>query len=447
MDRESISGKLEQLIASLIKKGATAAEILHVTSHSREAVSSGLKIESLQYHQSHTIGLRVVQGLKQVTLSSSDLSEEALTQLATRAMERLAYASQDPHCVIARSQDLVKDIPDLERYDPTDVPIDQLAQAALALEEAAMSVKEVQGARLSMASTTKTQRTLLTSTGLSHTYETSEHALFIQPTAKRDGLMERDYDSSVTVFREDLETPEIVGKRAGERTAQRLGGKPVKSGAYPIIFDPRVSRELLSLFSQAINGVSIARQMSFLSEELGRKIFSDAITIIDDPHRKRGLRSKPFDGEGLPNKRQAIVEKGVLSTWFLDLATAKKLGLRTTAHASRSVTSLPSPAPTNLYIEKGKVTPQALMDDIKEGLYITETFGTGVNFITGDYSLGAFGYRIQNGVIAYPVHEFTLASNLKEMFLYMTPADDVEFRFGIDAPTLRVDSMTVAGRA
>ncbi|HEY1837469.1 MAG TPA: metallopeptidase TldD-related protein, partial [Rhizomicrobium sp.] len=243
----------------------------------------------------------------------------------------------------------------------------------------------------------------------------------------------------------DLESPESVGKRAGERTVARLNPRKAKSQAVPVIYDPRVSGGLLGHFAGAINGASIARGVSFLKDRMGQQVFAANIAILDDPHRLRGLRSKPFDGEGVSNAAMALVENGVLKTWILDCASAKQLGLASNGRAARGTGGPPSPSTTNLYMQPGAVTPAALIADIREGFYVTELMGMGVNGVTGDYSRGATGFWIENGKIAYPVSEVTIAGNLKDMFAHLTPANDLVFRHGTNAPTCRIEGMTVAG--
>jgi PmbA protein len=257
--------------------------------------------------------------------------------------------------------------------------------------------------------------------------------------------MERDYDYSTSVWAEDLEDATAVGKRAGERTVKRLNARKVATCQVPVVYDPRVAGGILRHFVGAISGPSIARGTSFLKEKLGQRIFPAGLRVIDDPHRLRGLRSKPFDGEGVKNERRALIEDGVLQTWLLDLRSARQLGLTTTGHASRGTSGPPGPSPTNLYLEPGAVTPKELIGDIPQGFYVTELMGMGVNGVTGDYSRGAAGFWIENGELAYPVSELTIASNLNQMFLHLTPANDLVFKTGTDAPTLRIDGMTVAG--
>jgi PmbA protein len=257
--------------------------------------------------------------------------------------------------------------------------------------------------------------------------------------------MERDYDYSSTVHAADLEDPATIGRRAGERTVRRLAPRKVATARVPIVFDPRASGGMLGHLAGAITGPAIARGTSFLKDKLGKQIFGATINVIDDPLRPRGLRSRAFDGEGLPPVRRAIIENGVLTTWLLDLRSARQLGLTSTGHASRGTSSPPSPGPTNLYFQPGTLSPTALMADIKGGLYVTEMMGMGVNGVTGDYSRGAAGFWIDNGALTYPVSEITIAGNLKDMFLNLSLADDLVFRTGVDAPTVRIDGMTIAG--
>jgi PmbA protein len=257
--------------------------------------------------------------------------------------------------------------------------------------------------------------------------------------------MERDYEFSSAVFSEDLDDPIAVGKSAGERAVKRLNPRKVGTQKVPVIFDTRVSNGLLRHLAGAINGSAIARGTSFLKDSMGKRILPAALSVIDDPHRRRGMASKPFDAEGIANEPMALVENGVLKSWVLDLRSARQLGLKTDGRASRGTSGPPSPSTTNLYLPAGTVTRAAMLADIKSGFYINELMGFGVNSVTGDYSRGASGFWIEKGHIAYPVSEITVAGNLKEMFRNIAPADDLEFRTGADAPSLRIDGMTVAG--
>jgi PmbA protein len=258
--------------------------------------------------------------------------------------------------------------------------------------------------------------------------------------------MEGDYDYTAAVFADDMESPEIIGASAGGKAIKRLNPKKAETAAVPIVYDTRVSKSLLGHLSAAINGASIARRSSFLKDKMGERVFPQGINIVDDPLRKRGLKSRPFDGEGAITRSLNLIEGGHLNTWIMDLRSARQLGLKTTGHASRGTSSPPSPSTSNLYLEPGEMSPEQLIKDIKQGLYVNELIGFGVNGVTGDYSRGASGFWIENGEISYPVSEVTIAGNLIEMFANLSVADDLQFRYGTDAPTVRVEGMTVAGR-
>jgi PmbA protein len=262
-----------------------------------------------------------------------------------------------------------------------------------------------------------------------------------------EGLgMERDYDFSSALHAADLDKAEAVGRKAGERTVKRVNPRKVATRKVPVVFDPRVAGGLVGHLAGAINGSAIARKTSFLKDKLGEQLFASGIRIVDDPVRPRGLRSRPFDAEGVAGRRLAIIDDGRLTTWLLDSATGRELGRPTTGHAHRGVSSAPSPGATNLHLEPGTAAPDRLLSDIGEGFYVTDLIGAGVNLITGDYSRGASGFWIENGELAYPVSEVTIAGHLNDMFRTLTPANDLEFRYGTNAPTVRLEGMTVAGR-
>ena len=257
--------------------------------------------------------------------------------------------------------------------------------------------------------------------------------------------MERDYDYSSALHASDLDAPEKIGRTAAERTIERLNPRKVPTKKVPVVFDRRVAGSLIGHLSGAINGASIARRSSFLKDKLGERLFASGIRVIDDPLRVRGLRSQPFDAEGVAGQTRAMIDDGILTSWFLDSATARELNMTTTGHAHRGVSSTPSPGPTNLHLEAGGTSREALIADIAEGFLITDLIGSGVNGVTGDYSRGASGFWIENGEITYPVSEVTIAGHLLEMFRTLTPADDLEFRAGTNAPSVRVEGLTVAG--
>ena len=427
---------LDRLIRAARAAGADAADALIVGSVSA-AVSYRLgKLEDVERSESSDLGLRVFVGERVAFVSSTDLSTRALDELPERAV---AMAKLAPADRLARS------FPALDIEDSLEPPPDLLIERARAVEGAAMAVPGITNSEGGGASFGRSAIALATSEGFFGSYAGTSHSVGVAVLAGDGTAMERDYESASARHTDDLESAEEVGRRAGHRTISRLNPRKVKTQDVPVFYDPRVSAGLIGHFAGAISGASIARGVSFLKDRMGQQIFAPGINIIDDPHRLRGLRSKPFDGEGVRNKRTAFVERGVLQSWILDCASAKQLGLATTGHAARGTGGPPSPSTTNLYMEPGVIAPDMIIDGIKQGFYVTELMGMGVNSVTGDYSRGASGFWIENSEIAYPVAEVTVAGNLKDMFLHMTPANDLVFRYGTNAPTILIEGMTVAG--
>ncbi len=287
---------------------------------------------------------------------------------------------------------------------------------------------------------------LVTSHGFRGAYLSSGQSVSAVAIAGEGTAMERDYDYSSALHGADLEPAERIGRSAGKRAVERLNPRKVETKRVPVVFDRRVAGSMVGHLAGAINGSAVARKTSFLRDKLGARLFKLGIRVIDDPLRKRGLRSRPFDAEGVATTPRAVIEDGVLTSWFLDCATARELGLATTGHAQRGVSSTPSPGPTNLHLAPGIDSRDALIADIADGFYVTDLIGTGVNQVTGDYSRGASGFWIENGVRTYPVSELTIAGHLLDIFGTLTPANDLEFRYGTNAPTVRVEGLTVAGR-
>ncbi|MEK9708342.1 MAG: metallopeptidase TldD-related protein, partial [Alphaproteobacteria bacterium] len=287
--------------------------------------------------------------------------------------------------------------------------------------------------------------TLAATNGFAGQYARTDCGVGVSVIAGEGAGMEAEYDFAHAVYRADMEDAATVGTRAGERAVSRLGARRMPTAQVPVVYDPRVAGGLIGHMAGAITGPSIARGTSFLKNSLNTQIFADGITVVDDPHRPRGQRSKPFDAEGIANKRRNLIDNGVLTTWLLDLASARQLDLETTGHAGRGTSGPPSPGPTNLYLEPGKVSPEELIADIEVGFYITALMGMGVNGVTGDYSRGASGFWIEKGEITFPVSEMTVAGNLPDMFRALVPANNLEFRYGTNSPTVRIDGMTVAG--
>ncbi len=436
---------LSRLIQSAKSAGADAADALLV-----ESVSTSLsyrlgELEDIERAESADLGLRVFVGQRVAFISSTDFSPDALDTLPGRAVAMAKLAPEDKFACLAPPDRLAKSILALDLEDATEPSADTLIERARSAEGAARAVPGVTNSEGGSANFGRSAVSLATSAGFFGRYAGTSHGIGVAVLAGEGTEMQTDHDSSSARHAGDLDAAEKVGKSAGERAVARLNPRKVPSQAVPIVYAPRVSNGLLGHFASATSGSSIARGVSFLKDRMNQKVFSPGITIIDDPHRIRGLRSKPFDGEGVANARRALVADGVLQTWLLDCASARQLGLQTTGHAARGTGGPPSPSSTNLYMEAGSLSPEALIGDIKNGFYITELMGMGVNGVTGDYSRGASGFWIENGKIAFPVAEVTIAGNLKDMFVHLTPANDLEFRYGTNAPTLRVEGMTVAG--
>ncbi|MBL8698891.1 MAG: TldD/PmbA family protein [Alphaproteobacteria bacterium] len=437
---------LNDVIAKARRTGADAADAIFVEGASISHARRLGKLEKLQRAEGQDLGLRVLVGRQQAIVSSSDRSPKAVDELVTRVVAMAKAAPADPFAGLADPGDVAHVLPDLDIFDPVEPAAEVLVERARAAEEAALAVKGINNSEGAEASWSSSRIALAASNGFAASYARSGHSVSASVIAGEGTAMERDYDYSSVLHGADLDDPAAIGRRAAERALKRLNPRKIETCRLPVVLDPRVSAGIVRHLASAINGSSIARGTSFLKDRMGQAIFPAGINIVDDPFRKRGLGSKPVDGEGIAPMRRNVVDKGILTTWFLDLRSARQLKLKSTGHAARGTASPPSPSPTNLYMEPGKITRAAMLSAIPRGLYITEFIGMGVNGITGDYSRGASGFLIENGELAYPVSEITVAGNLKDMFMNLAPADDLVFKYGTDAPTLRIDGLTIAGR-
>lgn len=434
------------LIERALKAGADAADSVLVSAVSLSVSRRLGEPEGLERSEGTDIGLRVFHGKRQAVVSSSDVSDGALDELAERAVAMARVVPEDPFCGLAEPALLCTDPPDLDASDSTEPSTETLTERAGRAEDAAMAVAGVTNSDGAGASWYQGRIALAASNGFAQSYVSSRSSISVSVLAGEGTGMEGDYDYSSAVYAQDLESPERIGRNAGEQAVRRLGPRKAQTGSVPVIFDPRVSRTIIGSLASAINGASVARGTTFLKDGMGKRLFGETITIVDDPHRMRGLQSRPFDGEGVTTRPMNIIENGVLTTWILDLRSARKLGLQTTGHASRGTSAPPSPSTSNLYLKPGSLTPGGLMADIKSGFYITDMMGFGTNIVTGDYSRGASGFWIENGQLAHPVSEVTVAGNLRDMFANLAAANDLQFRYGTNAPTLRIDGMTLAGQ-
>ncbi len=443
---ESLS-LLGDLVAKAKRAGADAAEAVLVDSTSLSVEWRDDTLDKLERAEGGDIGLRVLIGKRQSLVSSSDRSGPALAELVERAIAMARAVPEDPYIGIAEPGQLATSFPELDLYDPVEPTADQMLDLVRAGETAALGIPGVVKSGGSGAGWGKSSSAYVASNGFARTYQVSSFSIGISVVAGQDkDAMESGYESSSTVHFGDLKTPVDIGRIAGTRAVEQLNPRKVKTCKVPVVFDPRASRGLISSFAGVINGASVARGTTFLKDSLGKSVFAPGIRIVEDPHRIRGLRSRACDAEGLPTQVRDIVADGVLTTWFLDLRSARQLGMAPTGHAARGTASPPSPSASNLYLDAGAVTRGELLSDIREGFYVTSLSGSGVNPVTGDYSRGAKGFWIENGELTYAVSEVTIAGNLKDMFLNLTPANDLELLHGIDAPTVRIDGLTLAGK-
>ena len=434
------------VVARATRAGADAADSVVVSSGSTEVSVRLGKIEDLERSESGDLGLRVFVGSRSASASTSDLSRAAIDALVERTVAMARLAPEDAFAALAPVELLATGPFDsFDGNDGVDVEPEALRLRALEAEEAARAVDGVTNSEGGGASHGTGMTAIATSTGFGAARGGSSHGVSASVLAGEGARMQRDYHSHSTRHLSDLDAASAIGSEAGRRAVARLDPVRLKSGPMTVVFAPRVSSSLLGHFAGAINGAAIARKTSFLIDSLGHPVFAPGISIIDDPWRARGMRSRAFDGEGLPTRPVALVEGGVVKQWIADVAAARQLGMKPTGHAWRGVSGAPGAGVSNMHMAAGIVSPADLMTDISDGFYVTELIGMGVNGLTGDYSRGASGFRIVGGEIAGPVAEVTIAGNLKNMFAALIAADDLVFRYATNAPTVRIDGMTLAG--
>ncbi|MCY7281446.1 MAG: TldD/PmbA family protein [Sphingomonas bacterium] len=442
---EQARDRVEQLVEHARRAGADGADALYLGERSSGVQVRKGELEDVHRSEGEGLGLRVFCGTQSASVSSSDLSAEALEALVTRALAMAAEAPEDPYAGLAAADLLAKPpFDELDSWDPVEPDPAALKLRALEAEGAALGVAGVTNSNGAGASASGSTVALAISSGFSGAYRATGHSCSASVIGGEGSSMERDYAWHSARFAADLEDPAAIGRRAGERTVARLNPIKIAAGRMPVLFDPRVATTLLGHFISAITGSSVARKSSFLQDKLGSRLFGPGVSIHDDPTRKRGLRSRAFDGEGLPVRAMALVENGILKTWLAESASARQLGISPTGHAIRGVGGAPGAGPSNLYLAAGSATPDELRARFPRCILVTELIGQGVNGVTGDYSRGAAGFLIEHGEIVGPVAEITIASNLIEMFASLEPASDLIFRRGVDSPTLLVSEMTVA---
>ena len=442
LDAAKLTDRVAALVEAAKRAGADAADAVAVRGRSTGVSVRLGKVEGTESSESEDVSLRVFVGNRLASVSATAASDPKA--LAERAVAMAKVSPEDSYQGLADQALLAKRTPDLDLFDSTEVSADRLKEDALAAEEAALAVKGVTNSAGSGASAGLGGLVLATSHGFLGHYVASRFSRSASVIAGEGTGMERDYEFSSRQHFSDLDAPQDIGRKAGERAVRRIGARKAATGPVNVVFDPRVARGIAGHLAGAINGASVARKTSFLRDMMGKQVAAASITVTDEPLRRRGQASRPFDGEGIEGEKLFMVEKGVLNHWFLSTSAARELGLVTNGRGSRNGSSV-SPSSTNLAIEPGERSPEDLIASLKTGFYVTEVFGQGVNMVTGEYSRGASGFWIENGQLSYPVAEVTIASNLKTMFLNMVPASDLDRNFGTAAPTLLIEGMTLAG--
>ncbi|MDP9835340.1 PmbA protein [Neorhizobium huautlense] len=444
IDSENLLSRASQLIDLAIKAGADKADAVVIRSSSRSVSVRLGKVEGTEASESDDFALRVFVGNRVASVSANPGFD--IKVLADRAVSMAKVSPEDPYACLADEANLAHSYPDLELYDPTEVSTDQLRDAALAAEQAALDVSGVTNSSGAGASAGAGGLVLVTSHGFSGSYMGSRFGHSVSVIAGEGTKMERDYDFDSRLYYADLDDPALIGRRAGERTVKRVNPRQVDTGSnVTVVFDPRIARGFVGHIAGAINGASVARKTSFLRDKMGQQVLKSGLNITDDPLVVRGGSSRPFDGEGVKGERMVMIEDGVLKHWFLSTSIGRELGLPTNGRGVRGGTSV-TPASTNLALEPGDILPEDLIRQIGNGFYVTELIGQGVNMITGEYSRGATGFWIENGELTFAVSEVTIASNLKDMFMRLTPASDIDRKFGVASPTIAIEGMTLAGR-
>lgn len=443
IDSASLLARAGELIDRAIQAGADAADAVVVRGRSSSVSVRLGKVEGTEASESDDFSLRVFVGKRVASVSANPGFD--LKVLAERAVAMAKASPEDPYATLAAESDLAKDWPDLDLYDATEVSAEQLSEAALAAEAAALAVSGITNSGGAGASAGMGGLVLATSHGFSGAYSASRFGRSVSVIAGEGTKMERDYDFDSTLYFAELRDAGEIGREAAARAVRRINPRQVPTAKnVTVVYDPRVARGIAGHIAGAINGASVARKTSFLRDRMGQQVLKSGLSVTDDPLIVRGSSSRPFDGEGITGKRLAMIEDGVLQHWFLSTSTANELGLKTNGRGVRGGTSV-SPASTNLALEPGDISPEDLIRSVGNGFYVTELIGQGVNMVTGEYSRGASGYWIENGELTFAVSEVTIASNLTDMFQRITPANDIDRSFGVAAPTLAIEGMTLAG--
>ncbi|MEP0232786.1 metallopeptidase TldD-related protein [Roseibium sp.] len=442
IDQSELEIRAARLVDAAKKAGADACDAVAVTGVSLSVDVRDGQVEETDRAEGDDVTLRVFVGKKTASVSANVLDDPMA--LAERAVAMAKVTPENPYAGLAEPDRLVKNFPDLEMLDPTEVRSGRLADLAIEAEEAGLAVTGVTKSGGASASWRLAGIVLVTSHGFSGSYLSSRHGLSMTAVAGEGTAMERDYDYDYRVFLEDMENPVDIGRRAGERAVRRLNPQKISTRTANVLYESRAAKSLLGHFAGAVNGSSIARKTSFLREKMGQQIFAPGIQIVDDPFKRRGAATRPFDGEGTAGLALDMVENGVLKHWFLDGATSRELGLQPNGRAHRGGSGT-APGATNLTLAPGKKTPGEMMKELGDGLLVTDLIGHGVNGVTGDYSRGASGFWFENGEPVQAVSEITIAGNLIDMFGRMVPASDLDARYSVAAPSVMIEGLAIAG--
>lgn len=435
-----------EIVDLALRAGATSADAITISSRSEEVTLRQGAIENIERSESQDIGLRVFVGQSAGLVGGSVLSRDGLQRLVDRAIAMARLAPPDPYAGLAEPQQLATSFPSLDLVCESTLSSQELEKLARRAEDAAFAVPGVTKSNGASAGGSWRDMAVAASNGFQRQAQRTSFGISASVVAGEGTAMERDGEGHGAIHFEDLDSPEVIGNTAGQRAVARLNPRKLTSRTAPILFDRRISTSLIGHLLGGINGSAISRGTSFLKGDLGKTLFKPEVTIVDDPLRKRGLASRSADGEGLPSRRMSLIDKGTLTSWILDLRSARQLGLSPTGHGARGLTSPPSPATSNVHMEPGARSPADILKDFGTGLLVTEFIGSSINMVTGDYSRGCSGFWIEDGAIAYAVSEVTIAGNLRTMFAALEPANDLIFRGAINAPSCLLGEMTIAGR-
>lgn len=445
---QNLENLTKALLSAAAKAGAETADAIAVSGNSQSIEVLGGKLEHAERAEGIDLGLRVLIGKRQASVSASDIRPETMQEMAERAVAMAREAPEDPYCGLAEPGQLAqnRDVETLELADPSDAPSSQELQAdALAAEAAAMAVEGVAQVQGAGAGYSHSEVWIAATNGFSDGYGRTSRSTSCVAISGTGLEMERDYNGEGRIFGADLPDAAEIGRIAGERAVARAGAKRPPTGAFPVLFDERISSGVIGHLVSAVNGASIARGSSWLKDALGEQILPEGVSLVEDPHRVRIAGSKPFDAEGLPTARREIIENGVLTGWTLDLATARKLGLESTGNAARGTSAPPNPSVGNLTLTQSRESREDLIALMGTGLIVTSLIGSSINANTGDYSRGASGFWVENGVVTGPVNECTIAGNLREMLRSIRPANDGRIHLSRVVPSLLIEGLTIAG--